>query len=45
MNIRIHIDMGKYAYTNADTNICRLTGFSLAFISFRLMIKIIISTQ
>ena len=30
--------MGKYAYTNTDTNICRLTGFSLTFISFWLAI-------
>ena len=26
--------MGMYAYTNTDTNICKLTEFSLAFISF-----------
>ena len=26
--------MGTYAYTHTDTNICKLTGFSPAFISF-----------
>ena len=29
--------MGMYAYMNTDTNICRLTGFLLIFISFPLV--------
>ena len=32
--IKIHIHMSMYAYTHTDTNICKPTGFSLAFISF-----------
>ena len=35
--IRIHIHMSMNAYTHIDTNICKLTGFSLAFISFFLI--------